>query len=326
MERGETSIHARAPAAVARPTGMAVGTALFVLAIALAVLLVPLPRRDRSVVALISIGHVLVGALVVAALRTLLARGSGLSPVGAGSSALLLALLLLGAAQAVRPLLGGGFSREYLIAGAAGAAGATLLWFGRRPDSGWVWIPVLLGLGVLAYGLQAGVMDLLDARGRERELPVLSGFESALEMRRWRFQETEPRRVRAHATQGAWSLEVPLPSGISPELALVWPVRDWRGWDGFAFDVQADGEKPLPLRVQIRDGQSGDDLRSRFEREFLLDPSGGTVEISTTAITEGPDGRRLDLADIASVTIILEGSARARTVHIDDVRLQREPH
>lgn len=321
MEHRDFSIHDRAPSPTLHPRAMGAGAAFVVLVAVLALLIVPLPHLGRIATALVSSAHVLLGALLVGALRGLL--GATGIPAALGLVlALLLAVLLLVGAEIAAPALGRPFSLETLLVGGAGALAAACLGGARLPQASGAWFFGLVGVAVLLVGLRPGAVDLVDTLGQERELPVLAGFESHFEMRRWRFQRTEPTRVRGPATQGETSLRVPVEAGTFPRLTLAWPVGDWRGWDGLALDLQADGAGLLSVTVEVHGATDG---APRFERSFLLDPSGSTVEIPMSEIEAGVGGRRLDLARIDRVVLVIDGSAAERTVHLDNVRLVRAP-
>ena len=114
-------------------------------------------------------------------------------------------------------------------------------------------------------------------------------------------------------------------AGRIGNLVLAWPVENWRDWDALAFDVQSDGAGLLRVAVLVSDLGDDETPANRFEGQFLVDPAGSTIQIPLSEIAEGPAQRRLDLAHIRSVVIVLDGTSAERIVHLDNVRLVRKP-
>ena len=122
-----------------------------------------------------------------------------------------------------------------------------------------------------------------EARARE-QFPVLASFERTSELSRFNLdQRTRPRIVsivdaKGHATSG---LQVNLPSGKYPGVALRYFPRDWSDRRALQLLVLNPDPSAVNIRVSIYDAAYQDalDLDDRYDQAFLLQPGKNQIEI-----------------------------------------------
>ncbi len=156
------------------------------------------------------------------------------------------------------------------------------------------------------------------------DYPLLGSFETHKEMERWKSEESYFERVRMHATQGKFSLEAILPTGLYPGITMDYPPRDWRGYDTLAFDAFLEEEYPLPLTIRINDLAHNEEYEDRYNRTFTLQPGPNQVAISLSEVEHAPQGRLMDMEHISILCLFSYKLHEPRTVYFDNFRLEKD--
>lgn len=162
---------------------------------------------------------------------------------------------------------------------------------------------------------------VVDTGRMNREFPVLGSFENRLEMMRWTSASTAFKRVRSHAGNGGFALEVSLAPGEFPGVSLVHMRNDWNGYDRLVFDAYLEGDKALPAVVRIHDRDHDQTYADRFNKKIILAPGANVVSIDLDEAAKAPRGRVMDMSRIVNVCVFSYRLKEARTVYLDNFRL-----
>jgi VanZ family protein len=194
------------------------------------------------------------------------------------------------------------------------------------------WTAALLGIVVGGGSLAT---TLLDYRARDALFPVLldsaepnsrsfvAAFDSTLRV------EPVPDDLRPLdanlAARGTPAIRVPLDRGNWPGLTLTEPVRDWRGWRALVIELANPTDAPLRIEVRVNDRLHDNRFEDRYNRGVELPArSRGRFEFPLAEIERAPQGRRMDLTDIAKLVIFHGGPAPGRAFYVERVSLVRE--
>jgi VanZ family protein len=298
-----------------------VTAALAFAALLLLALLIPLPHWGRESAALGDLAHAPVFAVFAAMVhRALRQRGGGRVVAALVSVALLVGFgcateigqYFVGRYPSLRDLAA---DTVGAIAGTAWAAGRTVATRSAR-----VGLPMLGGFLLLIVEIPPTLI-LIDAVVQRAQMPQVASFEQPLEITRWYMWDCRVKRVKSHATEGDWSLEIDFQPARSPGIATAWTPPDWSEYEELVFDVELDEGGPLDLFVVVQDQ---DDCASEegFEQVFHLVPGPRQIRIPLSAIAAGPRRRRLDLRQVRSFQLIAVNPDRARTLFLDNVHLR----
>jgi len=299
---------------------------LLILAAALLVagLMVPLPRAGRVMIPLGDLLHGPAFAVVgFLAIRFVVRRWPG--KAAARAACVWLAVSGFGLLmEVVQELVGRQSSGSDAMANALGAAAgvisgmATTRAVGRRR----------LGLALLAVlCLSAAALPpagrLYDLWSQRWYLPLLSSFESWLDVQRWVANDSRMRPVDSLATEGRRSLCFDLDGRHYPGVSMIWGWRDWSQYDRLLLDLRLDAGSPLSVVIKIEDDFSYHQIGNRFTRSYRLTPGRWqTISIDLQEVIDAPQHRQMQLDKIAYLQIFAPSPAPGRSVCVDHVRLE----
>jgi len=171
-----------------------------------------------------------------------------------------------------------------------------------------------------AYPIFAATVDTWNM---EMNFPLLSSFESPLEMSRWSSKESTMKRILLHATDSAYALKVNLNSGIYPGISLDYLDNDWRGYNHLSFDVFVEGTLPLKLSIRINDRKHNEEFMDRYNESFLLKAGHNHISVGLSEVRRSPMGRLMDMANITVLCMFSYNLKDPRTIYFDNFRLEK---
>jgi VanZ family protein len=164
-------------------------------------------------------------------------------------------------------------------------------------------------------------VSTVDTGNMERDFPLLSSFESPLEMSRWSGKDSVSKRLKFHATHGEYSLKVTLLPGVYPGVSQDYLPHDWRGYRYLSFDVYLDGSLPIDISLRINDRTHNENYNDRFHKSFTLEPGHNHLIIDLAEVRKAPQGREMSMADITVFCIFSYKLKETRTFYLDNIRL-----
>jgi VanZ family protein len=200
---------------------------------------------------------------------------------------------------------------------------------------------------VLAYTFQTGIMrrtlillrsivlsiiiimtypigiTALDSWNMARDFPILSSFESTLELSRWKDIESSSQRMKIHATNGIYSYQTRLHPGMFPGISMEYMMSDWKDYRELSFDTFLEGTKPLNITVRINDKEHNDEFLDRYNKQFTLQPGRNHTIVVLNDVRKAPQGREMDMADISIICIFAYNLDEPRVVYFDNIRLKK---
>jgi VanZ family protein len=171
--------------------------------------------------------------------------------------------------------------------------------------------------GLMFHGPVSNFLDMLRA---ERQFPVLAGFESRLEARRWSRGEID----RQLSRQGGASLRVELGTERYAGTTLKRSFGNWQGFSALCLSIYNPEPEPLRITISIRDHehfQRGGRYDDRFNRSFHIGHGWNDIRIPVQEIETAPADRTLDLSRLSEVVIFTSALPEPRVMYLDHVRL-----
>ncbi len=297
--------------------------ALLLIAVAVILLLIPLPQEGRVLDACGDMLHGPLFALLAVALQRGIFARLIRFPWGSGVVAWLTTSLLGIASEIAQLQVGREGSVEDAAADMLGAA-AGICWSCSTTASLIINRRALrtasLGLFAAAAWLPARV--LYDTVRQQWQMPLIASFEDGLELTRWNPHESRLNREQAHATDGHLALRVDVEPGSYPGAVLRWPVSNWLGYTSLVFDAACEAGHDLELTVKVQDADHNNQPNDRFQRRLNLTEVMTRYEIPLEDIVPLPSGRKLDLARVDLLQFYIRRPSEPRTFYVDNIRLQ----
>ena len=229
------------------------------------------------------------------------------------------------ATELVQSLVGRQFDHVDIIRDLAGCATGLLLLAGsdknmgkREKISRAAFITVIIV--VLTVPLLLSLSDELIARG---QFPMLSGFETPLEIDRWRADG--PLSISEDIfREGKASLMAEFTTVRYSRVTMRYSLGDWGGYQYLEFSIYNPDSSSLKLVCRVHDLEHerlGNEYSDRFHRTITLDKGWNDFSIPVEEIRSAPSGRDMNLSELVQITFYSVSLPEPRTVYIDDVRL-----
>jgi len=152
--------------------------------------------------------------------------------------------------------------------------------------------------------------------------PVLSDFESFLDVSRWK-AKGKVTRVREPVKNGQYALKVSLTTEKYSGIALTHFPENWSNARALTFSIYNPGDM-VTLHYRIHDWKhrgKNQDYSDRFNGHSNLHPGWNTITIGIKDIINGPKNRKNDIEHIRGFSIFLIDQTVARVIYMDDVQL-----
>ena len=216
-----------------------------------------------------------------------------------------------------------------LIANGAGVASGSM-WLVSRQVIGRrrVWSVVAV-CGLLAGAMIGPVFGIWGAIQQQIDFPMLASFERSSDLGAWNGQNATIGRTADWASAGQYSLQVDLSPGRFSGANLIWPVRDWSGYDRLRWDIHNPATTAISVTVKIYDLPhlfQGYQPADRFHVTVEIPPASVyEVSIDLTEVATAPETRAMDMKQITAVELVVEDLPTSRILHLDNMRLVGDP-
>lgn len=180
-----------------------------------------------------------------------------------------------------------------------------------------------LVLAVVGWAIVPFAKVAIDDLVVRQQFPLLSGFETPLELSRW--GGTSKRRLdRQHVYSGSAALRVDLTTSRYSGASLKYFPADWSSYRLLRFQIYNPEEQPLQLYFRIHDQKhksSGNRYSDRYNTSFVAAAGWTEIEIPLSKVMQAPRDRKMDLAKVAGMIVFVDKLEQSRTIYLDDVAL-----
>ncbi len=183
--------------------------------------------------------------------------------------------------------------------------------------------PVLL---LACWSLFPVAQVLVDDVTARWQFPLLSGFETPLEIGRW--SGSAHREVSsAVAYSGESALKIRLSTQLYSGLGLKDFPRNWSGYHSVSLQVYNPDPEPLQLYFRVHDlyhYEHDNAYSDRFNTSFYLRHGWNHLQVPLKKIAHAPKTRQLDLTQVGGMGLFVGRLPKSRIIYLDDVRLVPE--
>lgn len=173
----------------------------------------------------------------------------------------------------------------------------------------------------------APLMDALrDEAIARAQFPVLSSFETPLELDRW--EGSAARKIVILSEILSTSvMQVDLTTDRYSGVGLKYFPADFRGYQNLKLLIYQSDEQALKVTLRLHDrehelGPNGYASNDRFRKSFMLQQGWNELSIDLNAVRLAPKRREMNMAEIADVSLFVSHQKRPWTIYLDDVLLE----
>lgn len=208
--------------------------------------------------------------------------------------------------------------------GLSNLVGAWFALFWLQPARPMVWLGRALATVLLVWQLLPLGQTLINSVYQAQRFPVLADFESPREMQFWSGGE----RVSAPSVQGHYSLAFhvghpDIERHHYTGVTLHTLAGDWRGYEMLAFELHAEREVTLTLRINDRHhDRYANEYDDRFNQRLTLEPGWNAIRIPLEQVRSAPRERRMNMQEVQRLLLFTAGLAEPHRLHLDHLRLE----
>ncbi|MCK5336773.1 MAG: hypothetical protein KAQ67_11450 [Gammaproteobacteria bacterium] len=165
---------------------------------------------------------------------------------------------------------------------------------------------------------------LLDEFDMHQQFPLLSGFESQLEMDRWESKLTTLKRSIQFVKTGKHSLKVDFLPGRYPNISLEHFKNDWSGYNSISYSIYNPTQTTQSFVMKVYDQihiQKGRHYNDRFNHPITVAPGWNTIETPLTDIISAPKHRSMNIRQIKGFSLFTDALKQPITIYIDNIHL-----
>lgn len=184
-------------------------------------------------------------------------------------------------------------------------------------------ITVIMAFMIQTYGLFRALTDEAIARW---QFPVLSNFETPLELDRW--AGDLPLAIEyAVVKQGKASLKVSLSTELYTGVRLQYLYPNWEGYTKLLISVYSTLMIPVKLQIRVHDLQhvvNSFPYHDRYRGEVTMKPGWNNYVIPIESIIHAPKTHVMDIHSMNEIMIFFPRKLhRPGVMYIDEVRLAK---
>jgi len=178
---------------------------------------------------------------------------------------------------------------------------------------------------LLLHQLIPWFMTLADEINARDQFPMLSDFESEIELTRWESGDASISISNALAYSGNNSLKVDFGTEKYSGFGLKYFPNDWSKYNNLFLAIYNEGET-LKITIRIHDHlhtQGEQVFSDRYNQSMALEKGWNNIDISLENVAKAPETRRLDLSKVSGLGIFVTEQSAPKTIFLDTVKLLR---
>lgn len=167
------------------------------------------------------------------------------------------------------------------------------------------------------------VMAVIDEHHARRDFPILSDFQTPLQIHRW----TGSAAITIEndiGHQGNFAMRADLTTQLYSGFALKYVPGNWEQYQGFQFRIYNPSAEPIFITCRIHDKKHTKGLQQyqdRFNKTNSISQGWNTITISLEAVRQAPEKRQMDLSQIYGIGFFASRLPHPKSIYIDDVKL-----
>jgi len=165
---------------------------------------------------------------------------------------------------------------------------------------------------------------LFDEHLARRSFPILSDFQSPLQIDRWEGKATRQIQALGRSANDR-TMRVQLSTDTFSGVQLRYFHGNWQSYSHFQFRIYNPDDEAITITCRIHDErhlQGSQYINDRFSKPFPIAHGWNTVTIDLKEIQNAPSNRQMDLHRIHGIGFFATQLPYPRTIFIDDIKLK----
>jgi hypothetical protein len=180
-------------------------------------------------------------------------------------------------------------------------------------------IQFLVSVIFLLHLLPLSIALFDEAMARSR-FPVLSDFETAVELERWS-GEASIERVQLDSASTSHQLKILLSSAMYSGTGLQYLPSDWSAYGHVNLRFFQPMPEMLRLTIRIHDDKHNNQYADRFNRSYNLEQGWSVVSIPLVEVRQALASRQMDLTRIRDISFFTIRLSQPRILYLDSIYL-----
>ena len=183
-------------------------------------------------------------------------------------------------------------------------------------------------LAFAMFHLSPLVVALSDEAVASTQFPVLSNFETPFELDRWKGNSNREVVNGIGGKQGR-QLRIDLNTQSYSGTGLKYLPSNWLDYRALNLNIYYAEKRPLSLTVRVHDfthqnGQPRFVYTDRFNQQHQLIAGWNKIRIDLKDIEASPKGRKMDMSQIADVSLFASNLKMPATIYLDRIYLSAQ--
>lgn len=182
-------------------------------------------------------------------------------------------------------------------------------------------VAIFILLCVQLYPL---LLTLSNERMARSRFPVLSNFESQLELTSWH-SDGSMTLDNSISANGHYSARIEFTTKKYSGASLDYFPGNWKNYKQLLFSIYLSDLPALPLNYRIHDkqhNQNDNRYNDRFNRQVLLQMGWNHITVDLSDVISAPQTRSMDIESITNIQFFGIGLKQHRVVYLDNLRLK----
>lgn len=167
------------------------------------------------------------------------------------------------------------------------------------------------------------VIALIDEHHARRDFPILSNFQTSLQIHRWS-SDAVITIENDIGHQGNRAMRADLTTQLYSGFALKYFPVNWQQYQCIQFRIYNPSTDAITITCRIHDKTHAlgvQQYQDRYNTTHSIPQGWKTITISLEEVRRAPDNRQMDLSQIYGIGFFASRLPHPRIIYIDDVRL-----
>jgi len=199
--------------------------------------------------------------------------------------------------------------------GWSGCAMGYILFYLAQPSSRYRMCAGLVWFSILAASIAYPVRIWLGDQRVLKQFPVLSTFDSSLEITRWTINGCDIKTGK-----DGWEITINHEAEY-PGIFLQDRVSNWSSMTSLCVNVTLEGNQVLEMWVRVDDLPDNPSYFNRFQKPVMLQPGLNSVRLDRRVLEVTTGGRRMNLGEIHAFGVFFSRQDAGRVIRLTRIEL-----
>ena len=183
----------------------------------------------------------------------------------------------------------------------------------------------LLSIILLASSFTLPAIGAITLHKRNKSLPSLLNFEESWQQRLYRAGDGSNLSITSQPQgwqNSSTTLKVDFQKTHYPGFSIPHIYPDWRGFKTLKLSVFSKNDEEKRITIRVHDEAHDNRYQDRYNQSFLIQPGLNPIEISLQEIRQRPEGREMDMGNIAGLAIFSVSPQEIFSLYFDELKLE----